>query len=133
MMARQFSTTLRSARAQQIETTIGTAPLFEIFTGAAPANCAAADSGTKLASITLPSDWVTESNGVLTKAGTWSVAASATGTAAHYRLKSSGGTVHEQGTVTATGGGGDATIDNTSITNGQTVTVATWVSTEGGA
>lgn len=133
-MARQFSTTLRSNRAQQIETTIGTAPLLQIFTGAQPANCAAADSGTKLAEIPLPSDWVTEASGVLTKAGTWSVAAIATGSAAHYRIKNNAGsTCHEQGTVTATGGGGDMTVDNTSIANGQTVTVSTWVSTEGGA
>lgn len=133
-MARQFAVAVRSSRAQALETAYGTAPLVEIFSGAQPANCAAADTGTKLASIALPSDWVTESNGVLTKAGTWSVAAIATGTAAHYRIKNTAGsTVMEQGSVTATGGGGDMTVDNTSIASSQTVTVATWVSTEGGA
>ena len=32
----------------------------------------------------------------------------------------------EEGTVTATGGGGDLTLDNTSITAGQTVTITAW-------
>jgi hypothetical protein len=46
----------------------------------------------------------------------------------------SGGTVcHMQGTVTATGGGGDMTIDNTSIASGQSVTVTGFTLTEGNA
>lgn len=39
----------------------------------------------------------------------------------------------QMGTVTATGGGGDATIDNTSITSGQTVKITSWSFTEPGA
>jgi hypothetical protein len=35
----------------------------------------------------------------------------------------------EEGTVTATGGGGDLTLDNTSITAGQTVTITSWTRT----
>lgn len=129
----QFGTTLRNDRLDRIETTIGTAPLLQIFTGAAPANCAAADSGTKLAEITLPSDWLAAaSGGTKAKSGTWSVASIAAGTAAHFRIKDSGGTVcHVQGTVTATGGGGDMTLDNTSIVNPQVVTVNTFTLTEG--
>jgi hypothetical protein len=39
--------------------------------------------------------------------------ADAAGTAAHYRIYASDGTTaHLQGTVTATGGGGDLTVDN---------------------
>src|SRR5262245_55598802 len=104
-----FSEALANAMLDQMETTIGTLPTIEIRTGAPPANCAAADTGTLLAVIILPSDWMAAaSGGVKAKSGTWQdTTADGTGVAAHYRLKSSGGTVHSQGTVTATGAGGD--------------------------
>jgi hypothetical protein len=35
--------------------------------------------------------------------------------------------------VTATGGGGDLTLDNVSIASGQTVTISTWTRTMPGA
>jgi hypothetical protein len=38
-----------------------------------------------------------------------------------------------QGTVTATGGGGDLTLDNTSINSGQTVNITSWSITDGNA
>ena len=112
-----------------IETTVGTGPILEIRSGAAPANCAAADSGTLLASMTLPSDWAAAAaSGSKSKSGTWQdLSANNTGTAAHYRLKDSGGsTCHLQGTVTGTGGGGDMELDNTSIVSGQQVTITSW-------
>lgn len=57
-MALQLSTTVRNARLDQIESQIGTAPILTIRTGAAPANCGTANSGTVLATLTLPSDWL---------------------------------------------------------------------------
>lgn len=128
-MAVQLSTSVRNARLDAIETTIGTSAIMEIRSGAAPANCAAADSGTLLASLTLPSDWLAAAaSGSKAKSGTWQdVSANATGTAAHFRIKDSGGsTCHLQGTVTATGGGGDLTLDNTSIASGQPVTITSF-------
>ncbi len=135
-MAVQHSTTVRNNRLDQIETTIGTAPILEIRSGSPPANCAAADSGTLLASMTLPSDWMAAaSGGTKAKSGTWQdLSANAAGTAAHYRIKDSTGTTcHEQGTVTATGGGGDMTLDNVSIAVGQTVQITSFTWTEGNA
>lgn len=134
-MARQYSVAVRNAKRQAVETTVGTAPLLRIRTGTKPADCAASRTGTVLAEITLPSDWQgAPASGQTVKAGTWSVAAVATGTAGHYEIVDSGGTVcHEQGSVTATGGGGDMTLDNTSIATGQTVTVSTYTITEGNA
>jgi hypothetical protein len=44
-----------------------------------------------------------------------------------------GGTCHAQGSVTATGGGGDLTLDNVNIASGQTVSVATWAFTDANA
>ena len=128
-MALQLSVTVRNARLDAIETAIGTAAILEIRSGSAPADCATADSGTLLASMTLPSDWAAAaSSGSKAKSGTWQEAsANATGTAGHFRIKDSGGTVcHVQGTVTVTGGGGDLTVDNTSIASAQTVTITSF-------
>jgi len=128
-MAFQFSDAARNAALDAVETAIGTTPILEIRSGAAPANCAAADSGTVLATMTLPSDWMAAaSGGSKAKSGTWQdVSADATGTAGHFRIKDSGGTTcHIQGSVTATGNGGDMTLDNTSIASGQTVTINTF-------
>lgn len=133
-MARQFSTAVRTARATAIETTIGTTPKLQLRSGSVPANCAAAATGDLLCEIDLPSDWVTESGGVLTKAGTWEDVGVAAGSIGHYRmLDSAGTTCHEQGTVTTTGGGGDMTVDNVVVAVDQPVTVTAWESTEGGA
>jgi hypothetical protein len=73
--------------------------------------------------------------GVKALAGTWQdTSADATGTAAHYRIyDSTGSTCHIQGTVTATGGGGDMTVDNTSFASGQQFTVTTFSLTDGNA
>jgi hypothetical protein len=132
-MALQFSVSVRNAELDAIETTVGTAPTLEIRTGSPPADCAAADSGSVLVSITLPSDWMAAaSSGTKAKSGTWSASASGAGTAGHWRLKQ-GATCHAQGTVTATGGGGDLQLDNTSIASGQTVTINTWTFTAGNA
>lgn len=130
----QFSTTVRNAWLDQIETTIGTAPTLEIRSGTVPANCAAADSGTVLATIALPSDWANAaSGGSKTLLGTWQdTSADATGTAGHFRLKQST-TCHIQGTVTATAGGGDMTLDNTSLASGQQFTVTAFTLNAGGA
>lgn len=137
-MAIQYSTAVRDAQLDAWESTIGTAPTLEIRSGAAPATCATADSGTLLCVITLPSDWMAAaSSGSKAKSGTWAGtghADASTGTnAGHYRIKASGGTCHEQGTVTITGGGGDLTLDNINIAVNQVVTVTSFTRTAGNA
>jgi len=135
-MALQYSVAVRNAQLDALESTTGTAALLRIYSGAAPANCAAAASGTLLAEMTLPSDWMAAaSGGSKALSGTWQDAsANATGTAGHFRLLDSGGTTcHAQGTVTATGGGGDLTLDNTSIASGQSVTITSFTITAGNA
>lgn len=125
-MAIQLSTAVRNAMLDAIETTVGTSAVLKIRTGAAPADVATADSGTVLATLSLPSDWMAAaSSGSKAKSGTWQdSSADATGTAAHFRLYASDGTTaHMQGTVTATGGGGDMTVDNTSFAAAQNFTV----------
>lgn len=141
-MAVQNSTTVRNALLNVIASTIGSTPYIEIWSGSVPAACATASSGTKLASFHL-----------VGAAGAWNDAASAGsmnfvaaaslplsttglagGTAGYYRVfASDDSTCHEQGTVTATGGGGDATIDNTTISASQTVQLTGFTKTAPGA
>lgn len=135
-MAIQLSTTVRNARLDSIETTVGVSAIIRIRTGSAPANCGTADSGTVLAEITCPSDWMAAaSGGTKSKSGTWQdLSADATGTAAHFRLYDSAGTTcHMQGTVTATGGGGDMEVSSVSFTTGQSFTISTFTLTDGNA
>jgi hypothetical protein len=109
---------------------------MKIRSGSAPADVATADSGTVLATLSLPSDWMAAaSSGSKAKSGTWQdTSADATGTAAHFRIYASDGTTaHIQGTVTATGGGGDLTVDNTSFASGQSFTVTAFTLTDGNA
>ena len=135
-MTVQYSITLRNLWLEDWEATLGTNAKIYIRSGAQPANCAAADSGTLLAEFDLASDWsASASGGAKTLSSlTLSTTAVGTNTAAHYRIKDSTGTTcHEQGSITATGGGGDATIDNTSITTGQTVQITAWTKNAPGA
>ncbi len=128
-MTVQFSTAVRNAMLDAIETTVGASAVLKIRSGAAPADCAAADSGTVLATMTLPSDWMAAAaSGAKAKSGTWQdPSGDATGTAAHYRIYASDGTTcHSQGTVTANGGGGDITLDNTSIATAQPVSITSF-------
>jgi len=133
-VALQYSTAVRNAKLDAVETTIGASAVLKIRTGAPPANCAAADSGTVLATCNLPADWMAAaSGGTKAKSGTWEdTSADAAGTAGHYRIYASDGTTcHEQGTVTLTGGGGDMTVDNTSFAVGQAFTVTSYTKTAG--
>ena len=134
-MAVQLSVAVRNARLDTIESTTGTSAKLQIRTGAQPASCAAADSGTLLVEMTLPSDWMAAAaSGAKSKTGTWSAAASAAGTAGHWRIKDNAGTTcHAQGSCSGTGGGGDMELDNTSIASGQTVTVDTFTLTDANA
>jgi hypothetical protein len=136
MMAVQYSAAVRNAQLDQLETTIGTSAILKIRTGAQPASCATADSGTVLATLNLPSDYMAAaSGGSKAKSGTWEdTSADATGTAGHWRLYASdGSTCHAQGSCSGTGGGGDMELSNTSIATGQQVTITAFTITRGNA
>lgn len=136
-MTIQYSTTLRNNQLDQIETTTGVSAKLRLYSGAAPADCATAPSGTLLVEMALPSDWLAAaSGGQKSKTGTWTgqgTAGAGTGTAAGYfRIYDSAGTTcHMQGTVTISGGGGDMTLDNPNIAQYQVVTVNTFTVTAG--
>lgn len=135
-MTIQLSTTTRNQRLNTIETAIGTSAVVKIRTGAQPATCATADSGTVLATMQLQSDWLAAAAaGAKAKSGTWQdTAADSGGTAGHFRVYASGGSVcHIQGSITTTAGGGDMTIQNLSIATGQQVTITGFTLTDGNA
>lgn len=132
-MTLALSTTVKNALLDAIETAIGASAVLKIRTGSPP-GIGNADSGTVLASLSLPSDWMAAaSGGSKAKSGTWQdTSADASGTAAHFRIYASDGTtVHAEGTVTATGGGGDLTLDSVAITAGQQITITSFTLTAG--
>ena len=135
-MALQYSVSVRNAKLDAVETATGASAMLRIRSGAPPATCATADSGTVLATVNLPADWMNAASaGAKTLLGTWQDAsADAAGTAGHFRIYDTAGTTaHIQGTVTATGGGGDMTVDNVVFAAAQSFTVTTFTLTAGNA
>jgi hypothetical protein len=135
-MTIQFSIPVRNARLDAVATVIGASAKLIIYSGAQPADCSEAPSGTVLATLSLPSSWMlAASSGSKSKTGTWSdTSADAGGTAGHFRIYDSLlTTCGLQGSITVTGGAGDMTLDNTTIVAGQTVTITSFVLTDGNA
>lgn len=137
-MAIQLSVAVRNARLDAIETAVGGTAVLKVYdlTAGAPANCAASITGTVLATLTLPADWMAgASSGSKAMSGTWQdTSADAAGTADFFRLFANDGTTcHMQGTVTATGGGGDLTVDNAVFAAGQSFSVTAFTLTDGNA
>jgi len=132
----QYSTTLRNARLDLVESHIGTAAKLRVYSGSAPANPAASATGTLLADVTLPSDWLAAASaGTKAKSGTWTKAsADGTGTAGYFRILDSGAAAcHIQGSVSVTAGGGDMQFDSLSFSAGQAFTVTAFTLTGGNA
>lgn len=133
-MTLQFSTALRDARADLIESTAGSSATLEVRTGPQPANCAAADAGTLLATVTLPADWLTaSSSGSKSLQGTWQTVATGTGACGHFRIKDGSSNCVLQGSVTSIEGNGDMTVPTGTITAGQQVDVVSFTIVEGSA
>lgn len=138
-MTLQNSVAVRNAKLDAEETTIGTSPKLRFYSGSMPADCATAASGTLLAELTLPSDWMAAaSGGVKAKAGTWSgtggAGAGAGTNIGYFRIYDSAGSVcHKQGTVTGVDDGGDMEVDNISIAENQAISVSAFSITAGNA
>jgi hypothetical protein len=126
----QLGVAARNARLDAFETVVGVSPKLQIRTGAQPADCSIADSGSLLIELTLPADFMNAAAaGSKTKLGTWSGTATGAGTPGHFRMKDSAGAVtHMQGSCGV--GSGDLSFDG-AIAIGQTVTVNTNTLTEG--
>lgn len=128
-MTISMSTALRNHLLDQIEAFIGTAAIVKLRSGAKPTLGDDASTGTVLATITNPSDYFANaSSGQKVMSGTWEdLLADASGTIGHFEfVKSDGTTVTFRGTVTATGGGGDMTVDNTVVAANQPVKITSF-------
>lgn len=133
-MVMRLSTTLRNALAAAITATIDGGPAagyVEIRTGSQPATANTAASGTLLGTLTLSDpSFGAPSTGVITaNTVTGDTSADASGTAGWFRAYDSTGAAVEDGSITATGGGGDMTIASTSIVAGGTINITGWTIT----
>lgn len=134
-MSMQFSTDLRNAWLDLIESIIGPSPILEVRTGNAPVDCAAVATGTLLATITLPSDWMlAAAAGSKSKLGTWSTTITTTGTPGHFRIYNNALTVcGMQGSASLEDLGGDMEINIVPIVSGFLITVTLFTLTAPGA
>lgn len=133
-MTVQMSVDIRNAMLDGIETITGTSPILKVRTGAPPANCAAADAGSVLATVNLPADWMAAAaGGQKVKNGTWQdLTADNTGEAGHFRIyQSDGVTCKFQGTYGEAGT--DMIGDSVDFNAGQTFTVITFTLIAGNA
>lgn len=114
---------------------VTTAGHIKIFTGAAPANCEAADTGTLLAQPTLSvtsfaaSATSSSPRGAIATANaiTADTSAAATGTAGYFRAYDSAGVCVAQGTCGTSAA--DMILNTTSIVATSTVSVTSWTVT----
>lgn len=135
-MSIQLAVSTRNAQLDAIENDVGTSARLQLRTGSPPADCATANSGTVVADMTLPSDWMANASaGSKAKSGTWQdSSADNSGTIGHFRIYDSTATTCKmQGTVTVTGGGGDMTVDNPVVLANQQITVTSFTLTAGNA
>ena len=126
-MAISLATTARTAMCDALVDLLDAGPAagtLQIRTGTKPANPNTAATGTLLATVTLVDPaFGAAAAGVATLADPGAVTAVADGTAGWFRALDSTGAAVMDGTVTATGGGGDLTLATVTITTGLSVDI----------
>lgn len=125
-----YTDAVRNARMDAITTAVGNAGLLQIYDGAQPADAdTAVGAQNKLAELTCGTPFAeAAANGVLTaNAITTDSSANATGTAAWFRLTTSGGTTVMDGTVGTSSA--DLILNTVSIVSGGPVAVSALVIT----
>ncbi len=128
-----LSLAVRNARAQVIADAIdgGSGPgEWRFYTAPQPAAGGALTTQTLLATVLLTDPCGTVSDGVLTLSSAGDVLAVAKGIIAWARLTDSAGTFVVDADVSALGGGGAITIDNTQVYTGGTVRILSAALTE---
>jgi len=119
-----YAVTLRNQQLDLITTRAGTSAILRIYSGTQPATGGA--ETTILAELVCNASAFAPaaSSAVLTlNAISDDASADATGTASWFRIQSSGATHVLDGTVTATGGGGDMQLSTTSIVAGARISI----------
>jgi hypothetical protein len=128
-MTERLNDNARNRSADSVGDDFNSATL-KIYTGSQPAAGGAA-SGTLLVTINLPADAMSAaSSGIAAKLGTWSGTAGNTGTAGWFRIESSSGTRWYDGSISATGGGGEIELTSVSITTSQVVAITSFTVTQ---
>ena len=129
-MTIQFAQSTAHAMLDAIETDLGASPVLTLRSGTQPATCAGGDTGTLISTIAMAADaflsaaaWAKAITAALSDASADNAGSLAGG---HWRIKTSGAVTKLQGSITATGGGGDMTVDNTSVTAGQQIDVTSF-------
>ena len=104
---------------------------IEIRTGSQPATVATAASGTLLGTVTLSDPAFGNATNASPSVASASAitndsSADASGTAGWFRAYDSTGAAVIDGSITATGGGGDLTLDTVSIVAGGVISITSW-------
>jgi hypothetical protein len=107
-----------------IETDIGASPVLYLRSGAQPRR--ARRQGTTIATIAMGAMRSPMRRPKAIAATISDLSADNAGTLGHWRIKTSGAVVKLQGSITASGGGGDMTVDNTSVIRGQQIDVTSF-------
>lgn len=134
----QVSVPVANAFLDAMEAQIGASAKLQLRTGAPPAHCGSASTGTLIVQMTLPADWMANAaSAIKTLLGVWSGAAIADSNVtpiAHFRIFDNALAVcGMQGTVTISGGGGDMIADTVSVLTGQVCTVTQFTLAAGNA
>lgn len=116
-MAVSISAVLAQAMAAAAATDIGSGSSIRIYSGSKPSTPETAATGTLLVTIPIAGSF-TASAGTLAAADPASASPAASGTAGYFRVLTSGSTAKLDGTVSATGGGGDMQLGSTTVTTG---------------
>lgn len=134
-MALQKSTAIRDLQLDAIIDTIPAGAVVQIRTGSAPANCAAANTGTLLGTLSLSNPVGTKSGQVLTFSTiTGDSSADADGTAGHWRIFNSAlDTCYLQGTCGIAASGADMILNTTTVATGVSIDIPSWTITASGA
>lgn len=132
-MATRISTASATAAANAVVDSIdlgaGTAKV-RVYTGTQPATANTTASGTLLVEFDLPNPaFGAASSGVATANAISNATATASGTAGWFRCVDRDNAAVLDGSVTATGGGGDMTMNTTTVTSGAAVSITSWTVT----
>lgn len=113
----QLSVAAANARLNQIDTVIN-GPTIQLYTGAPPANCAAAATGDLITEISAVPNWLKDAAGGVKEmrddiyVSNYSMEPGVIG---HFRVLGLDGLCHMQGTCSLPGGGGDMILSNTNV------------------
>jgi len=116
-MAVSITAAVAQALATALATAVGAGSSIQIRSGSKPATPETAASGTLLVTVPISGSF-SASGGAITASDPAAADPAADGTAGYFRLLTSGATAILDGTVTATGGGGDMQLGSTTITTG---------------